>query len=125
MKLSKWTMIMTLLASGYASAAITELTPQQVQQEMGSDQVVVFDVNPENIFKQNHIPKAKNVNFSNLGSLLPADKTKRIIFYCMSGMCSSSHQAAEMAAKNGHSNVARMPSGISGWIKAGLPTEKM
>ena len=77
------------------------------------------------IYRKHHVPNAKNIKFGALLDSLPKDKRKKLIFYCMNEMCTSSHQAAEMAVKNGYKNVARMPSGISGWLKAGMPTEGM
>ena len=116
-------LILGLLVGGYSLAGIAELTPQQVYKEAKSGKAVILDVNPEAFYKKHHVPESKNVSFDNLTEVLPKDKNKRLIFYCMSEMCSASHQAAQIAVKNGYKDVARMPSGISGWLKAGLPTE--
>ena len=117
--------LLVFLIGGYANAEIMELTPQQVHKEVTSGQALVLDVNPEGIFKKYHVPRSKNVAFNNLSEALPKDKSKKLIFYCMNEMCTASHQAAETAVKNGYKNVARMPSGIGGWLNAGLPTEGM
>ena len=117
--------LLTFLIGSYSYAGIRELTPQQVYKEVSSQQALILDVNPVGIYKKHHVPKSVNVGFNNLESSLPKDKNKKLIFYCMNEMCTASHQAAETAVKKGHKNVARMPSGIGGWLKAGLPTEGM
>jgi len=118
-------LMLGLLVGGYSYAGIAELTPQQVYKEAKSGMVVILDVNPEGFYKKHHVPESKNVNFYNLAEALPKDKSKRLIFYCMSEMCSASHQTAQIAVKNGYKDVARMPSGISGWLKADLPVGKL
>lgn len=115
--------LLVFLAGGFTNAGIMELTPQQVQKELSSGQALILDVNPEGIYKKYHVPKSKNVGFNKLSDALPKDKSKKLIFYCMNEMCTASHQAAQTAVKYGYKNVARMPSGIGGWLKAGLPTE--
>jgi rhodanese-related sulfurtransferase len=117
--------MVSIFVKGFAMAAteIETLTPQQVQQEIKSGDVLVLDANPESIYKKHHVPNSKNIKFNEFSNSLPANKNKRLIFYCMNEMCSASHQAAEFAVKAGYKNVARMPSGINGWLKAQLPAE--
>ncbi len=115
--------LLAFLMGGYTYAGIKELTPQQVYREVRNGQAVVFDVNPEGIYRKYHVPKSRNIGFNNINEALPKDKTKKLIFYCMNEMCTASHQAALTAVQNGYKNVARMPSGIGGWLKAGLPME--
>lgn len=105
------------------AANVQILTPTEVYSEIKKSDVTVLDVNPQFIYKKGHVPKAKNISFSNIENHLPKNKKSRIIFYCMSEMCSASHQAAEIAVKAGYTNVARMSAGIAGWIKQRLPTE--
>lgn len=121
------TLLLLALTLGMKTLAVaTEvqiLTPAQVFSELQKHDAIVFDVNPEVIYKRGHVPKAKNISFSKIESYLPKSKTARIIFYCMNEMCSASHQAAKTATKAGYKNVARMSSGITGWLKQKLPTE--
>lgn len=57
-------------------------------------------------------------------SELPADKTKKLVFYCANEQCSASHMAAKRAREAGYQDVAVMPAGIMGWKKAGKATAK-
>ena len=57
--------------------------------------------------------------------ILPADKTTPLVFYCANTMCMASHQAAKRAIKSGYNDVSVMADGISGWAKAGQPTDKV
>lgn len=117
--------MVSIFVKGVAIAAteIETLTPQQVHQEIKSGDVLVLDANPESIYKKQHVPNSKNIKFNQFANVLPVSKNKRLIFYCMNEMCTASHQAAELALKAGYKNVARMPSGINGWLNAKLPVE--
>jgi len=55
---------------------------------------------------------------------LPADKGKKLVFYCANEHCGASHMAARRAREAGHQDVAVMPAGISGWKAAGKATSK-
>lgn len=52
-------------------------------------------------------------------SELPADKRKKLVFYCANEQCHASHEAAARAIDAGYKDVACMPAGIAGWVKAG------
>lgn len=53
--------------------------------------------------------------------VLPADKTKPVVFYCGSTLCMASHEAAKRAVKAGYKDVSVMADGIKGWKEAGQP----
>ncbi len=57
-------------------------------------------------------------------ALLPKDKATPVVFYCANEKCTASHTAAQRAIKNGFSDVAVLPVGIAGWVKAGKAVEK-
>ncbi len=50
---------------------------------------------------------------------LPADKTRKLVFYCTNEHCGASHAAAARAVVAGHADVAVMAAGIVGWKAAG------
>lgn len=108
---------------GFASLGVQKLTPAQVSQEIRGGNVIILDANPKSIYRKHHVPTAQNINFVQFSDLLPKNRSKRLIFYCMNEMCTASHQAAEAAVKAGYKNVALMPSGINGWLKSELPIE--
>jgi len=57
-------------------------------------------------------------------SLLPAVRTKPLVFYCASTWCGAAETAAARAARAGYSAVHVLPDGVKGWVEAGMPTEK-
>lgn len=58
-------------------------------------------------------------------ALLPKNKADATVFYCAGLKCGASKSAALRAIKAGYTNVHVMPAGISGWVKAGKPVEKL
>ncbi len=65
------------------------------QRCFGESGVPFFDVNTLEIWTQGYIPGAKFFNVRNWKDLLPKDKGKTIVFYCVNRLCT----ASEMAAK--------------------------
>ncbi len=57
-------------------------------------------------------------------SELPADKSRKLVFYCSSEMCSAAPTAARKAVEAGYTDVCVLPDGIKGWVAAGQPVEK-
>jgi rhodanese-related sulfurtransferase len=58
-------------------------------------------------------------------SELPADKQRRLVFYCANTHCGASHEAASKARAAGYTDVQVLPDGIAGWAKAGKPVDKV
>ena len=54
---------------------------------------------------------------------LPEDKARPLVFYCANEHCTASDAAAERASRAGYAEVRVLRSGISGWARAGQPTE--
>ncbi|MGZ3725674.1 MAG: rhodanese-like domain-containing protein, partial [Pseudobdellovibrio sp.] len=100
-----------------------QLTPQQVMQEIKTGKPLILDVNLKEDYLKRHLPTAKLIQFGKMEEVMPKDKNQRIIFYCMSDLCSSSHEMARAALRSEYKNVAIMPSGLNGWLDADLPTE--
>ncbi len=87
--------------------------------------VAIFDANSKERYAKGHIPGAKWVDSSKVdASVLPADHSEPLVFYCGSTQCMASHQAANQAADLGYTHVSVLPDGIKGWEAAGQPTEK-
>jgi rhodanese-related sulfurtransferase len=85
----------------------------------------VFDANNKDTReKYGSIPGAvllPNYKKFSTKKLLPADKSKALVFYCANPMCMASHEAAERAFKAGYKDVSVMTDGIKGWKEAGQP----
>ena len=63
--------------------------------------VPFFDVNTLEIWTQGYIPGAKFFNVRNWKDLLPKDKGKTIVFYCVNRLCTASEMAAREVMKLG------------------------
>jgi PQQ-dependent catabolism-associated CXXCW motif protein len=59
---------------------------------------------------------------ADLTALTGSDKTKSIVFFCLSKTCWLSHNAAVGAVALGYTNVYWYRGGRDAWIAAGLPT---
>jgi len=58
-------------------------------------------------------------------SELPADKSKELVFYCGGEACTAAPTAAKRAIEAGYTDVKVMSAGISGWVKAHKPVDKL
>jgi rhodanese-related sulfurtransferase len=110
--------------SAAAHKSVAELTPHEVSALAKSASITIVDANPKAVFDEGHVPGAKWMATDDVTSVLPKDRSARIVFYCYNEACGASHTAAQTAVAAGWTSVARMPAGISGWKAAGLPIEK-
>ena len=88
------------------------------------DGVLLVDSRPTvRKFDVGHIPTAINIpdtSFDKLApTLLPADKTTLLVFYCEGYECMLSHNSAHKAEKLGYTNVRVFAEGFPGWIAGG------
>lgn len=114
-------------APAAAAAPIAELTVDQVDHLLTTHAGVAVDANGDPLrHKLGTLPGAVL-----LGDLdapmtnLPADKATQLVFYCANPECDASHLAATNARTAGYTQVAVMPAGIAGWVKAGKATAKI
>jgi rhodanese-related sulfurtransferase len=56
---------------------------------------------------------------------LPADKARRLVFYCANEQCGASHTAAARAVLAGYRDVRLFRGGIAGWRNAGNATRAL
>lgn len=86
--------------------------------EEGNYQLI--DARPEVKFNAGHIPTAINIPKPMLKQNLDKlDKDKLLIFYCGGITCKLSPKSAEIAMKNGFTNVKVYYDGMPAWNKAG------
>lgn len=60
-----------------------------------------------------------------LEELTGGDKTKPVVFYCLSSECWLSYNAALRAQRLGYANVGWYRGGVDSWKAAGLPMERI
>ena len=75
-------------------------------------------------FAEESIAGSVNVPYELLRSgkvKLPADKAKRVVFYCKGPKCTRSGKAAGLAAKMGYTKVEIYNEGLPEWLKRGYP----
>ena len=93
--------------------------------QLGGEAFTLVDVREESEFAAGHLPGAvhigKGVIERDIEAKVP-DPATPIVLYCGGGFRSA--LAADALQKMGYSNVVSMDGGWSGWVKAGLPTEK-
>jgi len=83
--LSKLLLTLALAALPLASLASEPFqiaTMEQVEKWIGAKDVVVYDVNPDEVYAKNHLPGARFVTGKKWTSTLPVDKGTRLVFYC-------------------------------------------
>ena len=112
----------TITHSAIGQADVKDITPQKLSAQIAH--TVVIDVNEADNYTFAHIPGAKLLAYDAIKPEdLPADKSIPLVFYCWSPECPAADLAAKTAVSLGHTDVAYMPAGITGWQDAGLPTE--
>lgn len=88
------------------------------------DGVLLIDARPTvRKYDLGHIPTAINIpdtQFDKLApTLLPADKSMLLVFYCEGYDCTLSHNSAHKAEKLGYTNVHVFAEGFPGWVAGG------
>lgn len=101
------------------------ISPRDLHRWMQQDQpVTAIDVNSRQSWLQARVPGALHLEPTGYGEGdLPSDKDSPLVFYCSNPMCRKAPNAARRAKNLGYSDVRVMSAGISGWVKAKLPTE--
>jgi rhodanese-related sulfurtransferase len=104
------------------------LGPQEVAKLIdGGNVALILDVRSMEEYRSStgHLKGAQLVPHTEISSKLAAlkpFKDKTILVYCHSGR--RSNMAATFLAENGFTKVIDMSGGITGWLSAGLPTQK-
>lgn len=106
-----------------ADVAIAEVSVDELDRMLAEGDCQAVDANGEPTRRKlGVIPGA--VLLADMDSLgnLPADRTRRLVFYCANTSCGASHHAAAKALAAGYTRVQVLPAGIAGWVKAGKRT---
>jgi hypothetical protein len=58
---------------------------EDVAKLLGSPNVAIVDANPQDVYREGHLPGARWYRSGpSLASVLPADRSARVVFYCAS-----------------------------------------
>ena len=109
-----------------AKSRVKECTVVDVRTRQAAGERFVFvDVREESEFAAGRLPGAihigKGVIERDIEGKVP-DPATPLVLYCGGGFRSA--LAADALQKMGYTSVVSMDGGWSGWVKAGLPTEK-
>jgi rhodanese-related sulfurtransferase len=69
-------------APAFGADGFKEVRVDEVEKMLGRPDVKVFDANPPDLWEKSHLPGAVFIGDKKLASLLPADKTTKLVFYC-------------------------------------------
>ncbi len=123
--------ILACLASVFLAASsfagdFPDISVSEVKALVKAKGATVIDVNGSASYAKRHVPGALDFDVieKELAKSLPADKDSLIIAYCGGPKCNAYQAAAKAATQLGYKNVKHMSAGISGWVEAGLKTEK-
>ena len=100
------------------------ISPNQLNEKLGEENLFIYDLNSIQNFEKAHVPGAKHANHETFSiEDLPDDKNAELIFYCSNPMCRKAPNAAKLAVKNGYENAQVLMAGISGWTNKRMPVE--
>lgn len=89
-----------------------------------NEDFTLVEVLSEEDYKGGHLPKAVNLPVDQIeakaSEILP-DKSKPVVVYCSSFLCTASSGAARQLQSMGYENVLDFKGGKEDWEKAGLP----
>ena len=112
----------TVLAACGSAPAVSQIGPQQYQQEFGSaNDHLLIDVRTPEEFASGHIPGAVNISLQTLPDRLdeiPAGQP--VVVYCRTGNRSAT--VSEILISNGYDDVYDL-GGIQDWIAKGYAVE--
>jgi rhodanese-related sulfurtransferase len=69
-------------APAVADDSFKEVRVDEVAKMLGQPDVKVFDANPPDLWEKNHLPGAIFIGDKKLATLLPSDKSTKLVFYC-------------------------------------------
>jgi rhodanese-related sulfurtransferase len=81
-RLSLLVALLGFAGSALAADPYQSATMDEVERWISAREVVVYDVNPDEVYAKNHLPGARFVTGKKWTASLPADKGARLVFYC-------------------------------------------
>lgn len=102
---------------------LVALSPDELEQRIKQDDIVVLDVRPEEEYEAGHIPGARSAPLDELDEHiddLPSDTD--IAAYCRGPYCVYSDDAVRRLQDNGY-DALRLTKGLPDWLVEGRPVE--
>ncbi len=81
-RLSLLVALLGLTGTALAADPYQDATMDQVEKWIAAKDVVVYDVNPDEVYAKNHLPGARFLTGKKWTASLPTDKGARLVFYC-------------------------------------------
>lgn len=102
---------------------------QEAEDLWSSGQVTILDARAAGLFRDGHVPGARNIPPEELGQGFPAwvlvmPREATLVVYCEGGACRSSLDLAERLHQAGFQDIRVLIGGWEEWARAGLPEEK-
>jgi rhodanese-related sulfurtransferase len=100
------------------------LTPEELEERLEEDEVLVLDVRPKEEYRTGHIPGARSIPIDQLEEHLedlPEDK--EIVAYCRGPYCVYSDDAVRKLREEGR-NARRLSEGLPDWLAEGRSVEQ-
>ena len=91
------------------------------------ERLVVLEALPEKYYRHGHLPGAllfPPAEARELAARVVPDRSTRVVVYCASATCKSSHEAAEVLASMGYEAVQVYAEGKADWHAAGLQLDR-
>lgn len=111
----------TMVYAGVGKVTTAEVEAM-VAKSSAEGNYLLIDSRPELKYLEGHLPGAVSLPWQEMTERigeLPADKATRLVFYCGGLKCDLSGKAADLAEKQGYSNVAVYAEGEPGWRESG------
>jgi len=104
------------------------ITLKEGEDLWAAGEAVVFDARAERLFRESHVPRARNLPATESKLKIPPDllelpRERTLVVYCEGGDCQSSLALAKRLHDEGFKDIRVMTGGWAEWIKAGLPAE--
>lgn len=119
-------MVAPLFGAEQQVAGVKTISTEELQLllKTAGPKPLVIDARTPEEYEEVHIKDAVNIPVTRLEkdpSLLPADRTRKLVFYCNGIKCGKSKKAAKLAIERGYGDVIVYADGMPVWEEKGMP----